>query len=71
MAQSLDMGSTWDVGLIQYSIAYLLHRNKDKIKAHTILLEAERAFQDGQRIRWTGGFQSKWHDILLQQMNSI
>ena len=59
----------WTLGLVQLSIAYILHQTGDLAQSHTFLSQARHNFCSESRIYWIAGFNSHWHDYIKQRMN--
>ena len=69
-AHDLASVKSWDIGLLQISIAYILHQNGESSQSHTLMVQAKRNLQSESRKYWIAGFNSTWYDYIERSMNN-
>lgn len=68
-AHDLTSVKRWDIGLVQLSIAYILHRNGNVSQSHTLKIQAEYDLQSDSRRYWIAGFNSFWYGYIKRSIN--
>lgn len=68
-AAHLRMNDGFNAGLVRYSLAHILHIAGDIDQSHIMLAEAKQNLASERRVFWIAGFNSRWHDEIIQRMD--
>ena len=66
--QALDYGRNFDAGIVQLSIALVLHRIGEYVESHKLLSEAKMKLETNPRVYWYPRFASAWYKEINEQM---